>query len=285
MLIVKNVQILPFNLDFNEIVWEISNTAEDVLDFDFYVLRSEAEEGPFDTITGPIVDTYRVRDVSIHSVTSHRLYYYKIKVVNRVTGEEAVYGPFDQEGIPNLVAVEMIRRENAVLLPEFAGTKFWLFPRKTFGQRCPDCYDEVLQKKLNERCSTCWGTTYSGGYHNPTEFWGQMDMSQQQEQISLEDHKQPKNARIRLGPSPGVKPLDLIIDYKNFRYKVVNIAGTSLNGVAVRQDLQVVQLQRGCIEDKIPLKLPSTDFVPKRNFENAQTSETFTLGALKKYGY
>lgn len=285
MLEVKNVKVLPFNIEFMEIVWEISNTSEDILDYDFYVLRSEAEEGPFDTIAGPLVDVYRVRDSSVHAITTHRIYYYKIKTRNRVTGEEKEFGPFDIEGIPNLIAVEMIRRETAVLLPEFAGTKFWLFPRKTFGQRCPNCYDEVLQKKLSERCTTCWGTTYSGGYHYPTEFWGQMDMPQQQEQVSLEDHKQPKMARLRLGPSPGVKPMDLIIDYKNFRYKVVNVSGTSLNGVAVRQDLQIVMLEKGCVEDKIPLKLPNTDFVPKRNFENAQSTETFTLGVLKNYGF
>lgn len=285
MLQVKNVKILPFNLDYMEVVWEISNTSEDVLDYDFYVLRSEAEEGPYSTIVGPLVDKYRVRDSSVLTLTSHRIYFYKIKVRNRVTGEEELFGPFDIEGTPNLIALEMIRRENAVLLPEFAGTKFWVFPRKTFGQRCPNCYDEVLQKKVSERCSTCWGTSFSGGYNFPVEFWGQMDMGQQQEQVGFEDHKQPKSARIRLGPSPGVKPMDLIIDFKNFRYKVVNVSGTSLNGVSVRQDLQVVQLERGCIEDKIPLKLPSTDFVPQRNFENAQSADSFTLKALKKYGY
>ena len=130
-----------------------------------------------------------------------------------------------------------------------------------------------------------WRDLVFCGYNFPVEFWGQMDMGQQQEQVGFEDHKQPKSARIRLGPSPGVKPMDLIIDFKNFRYKVVNVSGTSLNGVSVRQDLQVVQLERGCIEDKIPLKLPSTDFVPQRNFENAQSADSFTLKALKKYGY
>lgn len=285
MLEVVNAKVLPFNLDYMELVWEISNTTEDVLDYNFYVLRSEAEEGPFDTIAGPLVDQYTIRDSSVNVITTHRIYYYIIRVVNRLTGEEKKFGPFDMEGRPNLLAVEMIRLENAVLLPEFAGTKFWIFPRKTFGQRCPNCYDEVLQKKLNERCTTCWGTSFAGGYHYPVEFWGQMDMAQQAEQVTIEDHKQPKSARLRMGPSPGAKPLDLVIDHKNFRYKIVSVSGTTLNGVAVRQDLQLVQLQKGSIEDKIPLKLPNTNFVPQRSYENAQSPSSFTLKALDKYGY
>lgn len=32
-------------------------------------------------------------------------------------------------------------------------------------ERCPDCFDEVMDQAGDPRCTTCWGTTYVGGYY------------------------------------------------------------------------------------------------------------------------
>lgn len=285
MLNVSEVRVLPFHIEYNEIVWQIDNTAEDVFDYDFYVLRSEAEAGPYSTIAGPLVDKYYVRDASILSISQHRLYYYKVLVRNRVNGQQKEWGPFDIEGIPNLLAKEIINNESAVLWTEHAGTCFWVFPRRTFGQRCPDCWNEALEKTTNPRCRTCWHTGFSGGYHYPIQFWGQYDQAIQKEQNSTEDHRQTKHSLLRCGPSPGIKPLDLIIDYKNIRYRVMDVGGSSLNGACVRQDVQLVKLENGSVEWNIPLKIPKdTKLVPERNFTNPQSPDTIKLNCLEKYG-
>lgn len=282
----RNERVVSFSLDYYDFFWEIEPTAEDIQQYEFYVERSEAEAGPWDTIAGPLIDQYYIRDNSVHTITTNaRTMYYRVRCKHVPTDRTIYSKTVDREGPPTLLAAEMIRRER-VLFEEFVGVKCWLFPRRSFGQRCPNCYDDVLGKTVDSRCPTCWGTGFSGGYHYPTAFWGQVDASPETEQVTVDDHRRVQMSQLRCGPSPGIKPLDLIIDHQNRRYRVVESGGTTRFGCLVRAELKLVLIQKGSIEDKIPLKVDTetVTLLPERNFQNAQTLQASQTSDLDVFG-
>lgn len=290
MIKVRNYRVLSFSLDYLEVLWEVAPTTEDLQEYQFFVERSEAEAGPYLQIAGPLVDQYRVRDNATPQITTNaRTLFYRIKTVHTPTGRVEYAGPFDQEGKISLLAKEMVRRER-VLFEEFVGTKCWLFPRRTFGQHCPNCFDPVMDKMIDDSCPTCWGTGFSGGYHYPTAFWAQIDAPEQTEQVTLEDHRRVLYFQLRTGPAPAIKPMDLIIDYQNRRFRVAAISGTSRLGVSIRQEIRLVQIQRGSIDDRVPLKIDveSLQPFPEREFTNPhslESSEPDISSIFGAYGY
>lgn len=276
MLHIINERVISFSIDYLDVYWEIKPTTEDIQDYSFYVERSEAEAGPWDPLTGPLVDTFYYRDSNIPAITTTRTLFYRIKIVNRLTGDTTYSAIVDRVGKPDVYASEIIKLEN-VMFTELVGVRAWIFPVKTFGQRCPECWDDVLQKRSSDSCRTCWRTGFSGGYHNPIQVWCQVESPPEEtEYVSpmKEDHRQVNYLNVRLGPSPDVKPLDLIVDHLNRRMRVFSVGGTTRFGVTVRQELKCVQIQKGSIEDAIPLQIPQNLLlVPKRNF-NQSTEET-----------
>lgn len=290
MIKVRNERVLSFGLDYLDVLWEIEPTTEDIQEYQFFVERSEAEAGPWLQIAGPLVDQYGFRDNAVPLITNTvRPLFYRIRVEQPHTGKVSYSPQFDQEGRISLLAQEMVRLER-VLFEEFIGVRCWIFPRRTFGQHCPNCFDVVLDKVIDEQCVTCWGTGYSGGYHYPVSFWAQIDPPEITDQVFTEDHRRTLQYQLRCGPTPAIRPLDLVIDYQNRRYRVVSVSGTSRLGVSIRQEVRLVQIQRGSIEDKIPLKIDTETLkpFPEREFSNShslESSEPDIDSLFGAYGY
>lgn len=289
MLQIINEKVLSFSLDYLDIFWEVKSTTEDIQDYSFYIERSEAEAGPWDQIAGPLIDTFYYRDAAVPAFSTNRTMFYRIKVEHNVEKTVSYSQIVDRMGKPDAYASEIIKLEN-VMFSELVGVRAWVFPVKTFGQRCPNCWDDVLQKRLSDSCKTCWGTSFSGGYHYPIQVWCQVDEPPERtEYVSpmKEDHRQVNYFNIRMGPSPDVKPMDLVIDHLNRRFRVYSVGGTNRFGVTVRQELKCLQVQKGSVEDLIPLNIPTdTKLVPDRNFTNSPSK---TIAGYKDilgiYGY
>ena len=62
MIEIVNAKVVCRDLDFLSLSWEIAKTAEDLLSYNFRVTRSEATEGPYESITEPFSDRYEFRD-------------------------------------------------------------------------------------------------------------------------------------------------------------------------------------------------------------------------------
>lgn len=289
MLTIVNERVRSFSIDYLDIFWEVKATTEDIQDYSFYIERSEAEAGPWDPIAGPLVDTFYYRDANIPAISTNRTLFYRIKVEHNVEKTYTYSTIIDRAGRPDSYASEIIKLEN-VMFSELTGVRAWVFPVKTFGQRCPDCWDDVLQKRRSDSCRTCWRTGFSGGYHHPIQVWCQVDNPPEvTEYVSpgKDDHRQVNYFNIRMGPSPDVKPLDLIVDHLNRRFRVFSVGGTARFGVTVRQEIKCVQIQKGSIEDAIPLVVPNNlDLVPKRNFKvSTEASNANYTDVLGLYGY
>lgn len=278
MITLRNVRVTGFSRSYYDIYWEVAPTNHDLQEYEFYVERSEAEAGPWQQIAGPLIDRYFLRDNNVPLISANRTLFYRVKVRHQLTGKVTYSDIVDRWGKEDLIAAEIVRLET-LLFTEFAGTLSWLFPRRTFGQRCPQCFDDVLGKRLDDSCPTCFGTAFSGGYHYPIEFWAQLDESEHAENVAIHGHEQQRIYTFRCPASPEVTPLSLFVDHKNRRFRVLTVGGTSKGGVRVRQEIRAVLLQPGSIEDAIPLQVDTEKLrtAPWRNYTNPQ--DPFEAGA------
>lgn len=154
MIELVNARVTSLDVDFHELTWQVAPTGEDVLDYETHILRSEAEEGPFDEIAGPLVDRYHFVDNIIQVQNRWRRYWYLLRVIKRGTSEQRDHGPISNEPQPDLMAMEL-RRHLRLLFTEFAGRRCIVLPRRTFGARC-ECFSKVLNKKTRSGCHTCF---------------------------------------------------------------------------------------------------------------------------------
>ena len=293
MITLRNTRVSGFDRDSNDISWEVEPTTLDIQEFEFSVERSESEAGPFVAIIERLIDRYFVRDNDLPTTSHIRVLFYRIKVRHPLSGREEYSEIVSRRGSLDLLGQEVARLES-VAFREYMGCLAWLFPVRTFGQRCPQCWDSVMRKSLMARCPTCYGTGFSGGYHYPIQFYAQLDESPEGSQRSMHQNSEQKVQRFRCPTSPAVKEDDLFIDSRNRRMRVMQVHGTTRLNVRLRQEVDAVLLPAGSIEDSIPLRVDSAslELAAYRNFTNPQNPEAAgSMGGddlnslLSRYGF
>jgi len=276
-LTVKDIKVRSLDRDFFEVSWRIGETHEDVLDYQYQVLRSESPSGPFDELTAFFLDRYLFIDDKIPTGHRWRLLHYVIRVKHVPTGETWDFGPVAHEPEPDLIALEL-RRHLQLLFHEFAGRRCWVLPLRTFGQRC-ECFDPRMFKRTRSRCVTCFDTGFARGYLSPIEAWLQFDPSAKTNQVANVGMQQQSNTTGRMGYYPPMKPGDLIIEPENRRWKVVAVTMTEQGRAPVTQEMQLHEVPPRDIEFEVPLildeALKDVWFNPPRNYSNPHNLESF----------
>ena len=270
---VKNVKVRSLSVDYNQVTWEIADTTEDVYDFTFQILRSEAAAGPFDAVSPEMEDQYIFVDNTIKGSHLYRQYHYLVRVKHKASGTTTDFGPFSKGPEPDLVATELRKHIN-LLMREFIGRRCWVLPVRTMGQRCGDCWNDRLKKRTRSGCRTCYDTGFVRGYHRPMEVWVNFDPSPSNEQPTNVGRVQQTSTTARMGFFPPVKPDDLIIEPENLRWKVRTRSTTQQGRAPVTQEIQLHLIPSSDIEYVVPLDLErqieDVFFNPNRNYTNPQ---------------
>lgn len=278
-----NTKVRSFSLDANELYWEIESTTLDPLDFQFYVLRSESPEGPWDIIAGPFEDKYTYIDVRINPIHQQRTIYYRIRSVAKADAENIVEcEPFIQYPDADLIALE-IQRAERIVWDEFAGRACFVFPARTFGQRCGFCYDGpekgkgFTSQKRRSGCTTCYDTGFVRGYFDPVKVFFQLDPSTNSVQNGPILQRMQTDTRARFPNYPLLKPKDLLVEAENIRWRVVTCTPTERLRHVVHQELTLHEIDRSEVEYQLPIRLDDLrnfQASPMRNFVNAQDIDT-----------
>lgn len=279
----RNLKVTSLDIDFHEVSWAVAPTTVDVLDFQFEVLRSESVEGPYASLAGPFEDRYTFVDDIIQVLHRWRVYQYIIRVREKLTGDYKDFGPVSHEPEPDLVAIEL-RRHLRLLFQEFNGRRCIVLPVRTFGQRCPDCWHPVLQKRTKSGCITCYDTGFNRGYMHPIEAWIQVDPSTKSQQHNNPGETQQDNTTMRMGYYPGIKPHDLIIEPENIRWRVEEQTQTEHSRAAVHQEVKLHRVPEKDVEYAIPVHyesaLKNLFFTPARNYTNPMNLSNFEASEI-----
>lgn len=264
-----------FDLDFIDLYWEIESftrSTDIITAYDFYIGRSESPEGPFTQLAGPFQDRFSFRDFSPNLLHKWRQLYYQLTVVFKPTTETVMAGVTTLDAEPDLIALEIQRQED-LLLRNFTGRRCFLFPVKTFGEKCV-CFDPVMNRKTRSNCVTCFDTGFIGGYMRPIDFYMQFDPdSKSPSPTALIGETQPRNTSARAIAYPPIKPEDLIVEAENKRWKVITQTQTERLRSVVHQELALHMVVRGDVEYKLPINLTELNnqaWADERNFTNPQ---------------
>lgn len=292
MLEIRNFKVRSLELDYLDLFWEINNISEDAYDYTLVVERSESPEGPWDQLSVEFSDRYFFRDINVNLLNKFRHYYYRIKITKKSDSSITYSDLAQQIHRPDLIALE-VRRLESLLMQEFIGKKVWFFPRRTFGQRCPNCWDKVTSQRTISSCLTCYDTSWTRGYMDPIECWMQFDPTAKH----VENHQlietQQRNASARMLFFPLAKPKDIIVEADNKRWRVERVSTTQRLRAVLHQELVLHEMPRSDIEYKIPINLDdiqNLESSPGRNYTNPHCLEGHTDADLWEdarafYGY
>jgi hypothetical protein len=276
-LTVDEIGVRSLDVDYNEITWKVRSTSQDLLDYTFQVLRSEGAAGPFEPASAEMDDRYFFVDNFIRKGNEFRTFFYLIRVRDKQTGETRDFGPADAGPDPDLIATELRKHMN-LLFREFIGRRCWVFPVRTFGQRC-GCRNKTLGKRTQSHCVTCFDTGFVRGYLTPVEAWMSIDPDPKSQQVMSVGSTAQSNTTARMGFFPPVKPFDLIVEPENLRWRVVQVTGTEQLRVVVHQEVQIHKIPITDVEYKIKFdiggSLHNMWLGPARNFTNPHSLESF----------
>lgn len=284
MLDVTKLWVRSLSLDRLDLFWEIGRVPgpkrdtdqHEIYNYQFYVLRAgDSPLGPYEEVGGPFLDTYHFRDVRVSLLHKWRQYHYKLKVVDRRTGETKEFGPATSSAsAPDLIALEIMNQED-VLFREFVGRRCWLFPARTFGPAC-SCFDVTLNRVTRSNHLPCFGTGFMGGYMSPIEVFVQIDPSAKSTQATSLQEVQQSDSVARMISFPPVNPGDILVEVENRRWRVLSVSLTQRLRATVRQELRIHEIPRGDIEYTLPLKVNEKDLTAasERNYKNAQNLDT-----------
>lgn len=266
-------------MGYLDLFWEIADTTEDVLDYSFVVERSESPKGPFDQISAPFRDRYIYRDAMVLPYERWRQLWYRLKIT-KVGGDPYYTDAVTQEPAVSLDAVEM-RRAVALVLKAGTGRLAWIFPKRTFGQKCPACYDALMQKTLVSKCESCYATGYARGFMDPIAAYIQFDPSGKATSHGPTVKTQQQNTTVLVPHFPPLKPKDIIVEAENRRWRVTEISTSSRLRATVRQRVVVHEIPKSDIEFKLPIKIADLSNIqpdPDHVFSNPHTPEDAQSG-------
>ncbi len=288
MLHVANLRVRSFSLDYLDIYWSLADgTTEDPRDYEVVVQWSSNQYGPYQAVSGPIIDGLHFRDTTVkgqHSFYHQR--YYRLIIRNRSSQAET---PFPAEGgirlqaPADLMALEMARQEN-LKLKEFSGRKVWVFARRVSGPRCVACYDPVQRRRVRSDCATCFGTGTYGGYHAPVACYMQVQTPTEVTLKIPDGEVQVENAQFRLGNYPELSEGDLVVEAENVRWAVSDqINKVKKARALIRQEGVLHRIPKTDAQYNVPLKLTVDEAgnllgSPDRNFTNPHNLSDADVG-------
>lgn len=280
MLVVDEVKVRPLSTKSAEVSWTIVPTNEPIVNSRFRVLRAESPEGPYEDVSGPVVNSFTFVD-GVNLRQKFTKISYRIQVDDITTGLSEIYpqGTYDEAFIyhpdfvrsvgpeeygPDFISLEIARRNN-LLLRRFIGRLCAYFPVRTQGQRCPTCFDQIKMRSKLANCPECYGTSFQGGYYGQINIFVDVSPSPKVVEVSTSGRMNPRGSVMWIANFPSARPGDVIVEKGNRRWKVDRVNNAQHKRYTVQQYLNVHEVDRGDPEFLIPadldLRHPDEDFV------------------------
>jgi len=280
MIEVVNFIVHSFDLDHLDLAWDVSDTAEVVERYHFYVLRSvDGIAGPYEVIAGPFDNCNKFRDPDVKLLHKWRFYFYKIRIVHKDTKAVTEFGPEALAAKPDRITLEINHRME-LLLREKVGRKCLFFPVLTSGQRCPQCWSvgkrgNTTGRAEQQNCLTCYDTTYVGGYATPILTFVQIDPGPVEPQLTDISERAMMNTTGRTSAYPPMKPRDMIVDPQNARWQVEKVPPTAKRGAIGHQELVLHMIPKPDIRYAVPVLDPLFEY------NNREYTRPMNTGSVK----
>jgi len=254
MLYLENILISSYDVQSLNISWDIVSTTETVSGYGLDIYRSENPVWIAEDITSVVsgiyldVETdytdYTISGLDITSQWSYRNYFLQVRnLTTQVVG--TMYGPYKMETARDLTAQEIIRNHNITLRSTYGGRPFLVLKRKTNGQECTNCYEEITSRRTEEHCNTCYDTKWVGGYWTPIQIQGMMNAAPKRNQITVWGEWQASDVILTVSNYPILVPKDIIVDKLNRRWLVIQVRTVEKGLYILSQQAQLRLIVKG----------------------------------------
>lgn len=245
MIKVNEFRVVMVEVEALRLYWTIEPTSEDINEYDFSVLRSGAELGPWQLLASGL--NFQYIDWEANNYTSDRIYYYTIRITHKTTGKYIDFGPEYNKFPIEPVGLELIRKKNVYLKTQ-TGLPVFLFRKKTFGQYCPACFDLIKQRISKTNCEVCFGTGFAGGYWKPMDLYVNRAVPDSVTK-SIGFNKTTGAMVVETTNFPIVCAGDFILfPQVGDRYRVVSITVHTRMGAVISQYVNLTEINRSDIE-------------------------------------
>jgi len=260
---VTKVILNTSSIDYIDVTWEVADNYKDSLNITYQVLRGESPAGPFEPVSDPLTDRYHIRDYIAPRKMAWRNLYYVVESTDINSNTSVRSDAVNLRARPPLDALEMIRL-NALLFKEFVGRPVLIYPLRTYGEKCSNCFDEITQRRTVGSCYSCYGTGYARGYHYPIYAYVKLspenktNMPTQASSIT-----QQTQVQANMSIYPLVKVGDILIEQEGTRWRIQNVSYTERLRSPVQQMLMLARIPEGDIEYKLPVTWDTVETSPR----------------------
>lgn len=268
MLVARNIRVWTLDRDSITVTWDLENSAEDFSGYSVSVWRAESMAGPYVRISMEMNanDFFEIQDRGVNQFSKWREFYYRIRLTKTADSTYQDYGStpiknvlrgddpggVSMEAVPDLEAMEAIRRMD-LTLREFAGRRVLALVERTWGQRCPDCWDNVKRRRNRSNCITCFDTGLTGGFFHPQQTRCMKPPARELVALTSLFEMQPNDVVMWFNSTPRLKPRDIIIDTDGRRWRAIVVNESEKGWALTRQTIQMREISKDQVEYKIPI--------------------------------
>ena len=262
MLTIQSVTVRSWHPTYMDVCWTIGDTNEDIAEYSFDVYRCEAQYGEYTRLTARgLINRFIFRDIQPPTQNMDRKLWYKVRLTHLPSGQYTESIPACHRGDPAHRITRMVQTHSMQLFRAITGRPCFLYPVRTFGQKCPACTSDLTGITNTQNCATCYDTAYAGGFHPPVLFLAQIDESESAMQLSDQNQGQVYTHNLRTPTAdPEINPNDIIVDKTNRRFRVVKVSSTTTLGVPSHFECAMIRLPVSDIIYNIPL-FPEEDML------------------------
>ena len=262
MLSLKSLQVTTYDANKLTVSWVFNTTSETLTDYVIDVYRSEAPgsigvSDYYHVASGISASTDSYDDTTVSGLFHpNRTWFYKIKVTNTNTQDSSILfdktPAFIKSYTVDKYTLEIIRRKKQVQ-DNFAGRPIYIMRRRTYGTRCPVCWDDTLFRRKLDDDTTCFGTGLVGGYFTPVAANAVLASAPKYNQITMFGEWFPSDIMMNIVGVPPLKSSDVIIDDAAKRWMVKAVRTVDKGGVNIEQMCQLSVIDPSDILYTIPI--------------------------------
>lgn len=230
----------------------------------FVLERSGGPEGPFEEVTRDLeaqhffdqhVATTTDAEHPYSETSLQRVVYY---AVTAIAGDVVARSPAVPVG-DNLPRRQMllrkkIQRDIATAFRVGSGVPWAVLARRHWGPRCTACFDKLTKTVTNTKCTTCYGTGFTGGFFDPVLIYARKGTTNVQVSTAAQGKVEVNQIDFTVLDYPRLSVDDVLVElHQDRRYVVRHVSRTELRGVPVHQKLVLSELSRDSIEYRVPV--------------------------------
>lgn len=237
MITFSEIEIDTYDYKNPTITWDFEeNIIPDGITVNVYRSQSPEPFDQFDEVeTGVSPTAYSYTDTSVQGLNQRQYnpFYY---ILEATDGAENT-----QSDVVNTQEFDLDIQAKLMLEQKRIGLKHYgrdvkILKRRYNGERCPDCWDETLQRETDENCPTCNGTGTVDGYYDPITVKSAIRENPRRNEINRFGTWQDNNATMSILNYPPLSPDDLVIEQNDRRWKVVQVRPYRKKSAILSQD-------------------------------------------------